>query len=239
MKKYMIAEEINTNGMAPKEVLWEGTQSLAPISKLAPNVGGAAGILNAGIQFLAKKFNKEIITYINSAEQLSLYKNAISDSWRTNIVYVEHPYADKVLVEASQFKDYVLRDMVADLTDYIASQFDVKRLVVGRVVGKHVSAEATVKTIDLNPEAKILRTLDCSYNCVLYNAKATPSCRPNHTWVNLFPDVISAVSHQAESYENQININMDLNVDFGLPEKLKGAFGAKSGYSFYITYERA
>ena len=57
--------------------------------------------------------------------------------------------------------------------------------------------------------------------------------------MGLFPDIVSAVEHQAGKMEIRKKISMNLDVNAGLGKAIGGSIGAKKDYEFYVTYVKA
>lgn len=232
MNKYIITGKVNTKLLKPEDVLWvNAAKRVFPIAGAIP----AVGIAMAAVA-LARVLKDNSVVKITTLEQLSAYKNCISSEWKNNVIYVEHPHRKNVLVEGSLYKDYILREMVADIANYISDHLDLSKMVIGLITSGKANAKVTVPVQEVNVDATIQCSLDKNYIYSVNDTHAMVPEDPSYVWMGLFPDIVSAVEHRAGKMEIRKKVAMDLDVHSSLGDKIGGNLGAKRDYEFYITY---
>lgn len=126
MTKYRIA----------KDVELEKSHSLMASNAINTNLT-KAGLLTipfvgapiAGAMILSELASKDIKT-ITSLEELDTFSCSESE-WNKECIYIEHPIIPKRLIEARVYKDYILKELMAEIFDYITDNIAVKKIVLG------------------------------------------------------------------------------------------------------------
>ena len=248
MNKYIITDEVNTSQIKPEDILWAGAgaakaaagaagsrrfhRRLPPFAVLLSGQGERSAAMAAALAMRDKS-----ITKITTVKQLERYHNCISDEWKTKVVYVEHPHRKGVLIEATLYKDYILREMVADISNYIMDHLDLSKLVIGLIVSDKGNAKVKVPVEQVNAEATIKCNLNKNYLFSVCDTHAIPSDEEKYVWISQFPDIIAAVKHGSGKMEVRKKVTLDLDVGAGLGKAKLGA-GAKKNFEFYITYTK-
>ena len=239
MNRYIITSSVNTKLVKAEDVIWAGaSQAIPAVIGVAPFAGIAALAPLAAVA-VARDMKDTSITKITSLEQLSQYKNCISPEWKPNVIYVEHPHRQNVLIEASLYKDYILREMVSDVANYISDHLDLSKMVIGLITSGRANAKVNVPVQEVNADATLKCNLDKNYIYSVNDTRAIVVDDANYVWMGLFPDIVSAVEHQAGKMEIRKKISMNLDVNAGLGKGIGGAIGAKKDYEFYVTYVKA
>lgn len=207
----------------------EGLKTLLRLSTVGITGLALAELLSAEI---VREPNK-----IETTEQLEQYTLCGSNEWKKNIIYIEHPRAPKTLIESNLYKDYILREMVSDVSNYIMDRIELESLVIGIVDDKKLDGDASVSAGEIDANAK--------YECELYKGYmfAIKGTKPveekgTYNWISLFPDVVVAVEHGADSLENIKEVKIDCESTLGIGKKLSAKLGFEKSYKFYINYSR-
>ena len=87
--------------------------------------------------------------------QASNFINASNSDWKLNAIYVEHPRRSNMLIPVKEYKDYILREMVADIANYIQDNIMISRLTIGIVSSFNNGLGATIPVHEINANAKI------------------------------------------------------------------------------------
>ncbi len=148
---------------------------------------------------------------ISSRSELQKYQCATKSPWRHGVIYIEHPRCRQMLIPKKDYNNYILRDIIADIQNYITDHFAVSELVIGFVSSSKFSLsgdavlgsgiKVPVKSVNSNA------TFDCelsqTYMCRLLdtNRKKTKESH-SYLWIDQFPDIISAVKHGTNKYES-------------------------------------
>ncbi len=247
MEKYMICDDVDLKALNPKEVFWPTTASAAAVAAGAvPGLGknsfpfgGLIAEVVAGVAVGAVRAAKELkdpsIRRITSIDELKEFKNGISGEWKKKTIYVKHPCFNNVLLEAGLYKDFILREMVADIADYISDHLDLSSLVIGIVASGKGSAKVKIPVQEINPGASLKCELDKNYLYSVFDTHAIAPEKTDYVWINQFPDVKSAVLHGAGKMEITKKASFDLDVKIGA-EKANVAAKADKGQEFYISY---
>lgn len=234
MNKYFITNEVNTKLIKGDDILWAGA---GVVARMAPLVGAIplVAILSTAVSLaLAAKDNS--ITKITSVDQLRQFKNCITNEWKTKTIYIEHPHRKNVLIEAALYKDYILREMVADIANYITDHLDLSKLVIGLVSSSRANAKVNIPVQELNADATMKCNLDKNYIFSISDSHANPPENSSYVWISMFPDIISAVEHGSGKMEVRKTVTMDLDIHAGLGKAVGGVVGVKDKYEFYVTY---
>ncbi|MDO5445910.1 MAG: hypothetical protein Q4F31_09870 [Eubacteriales bacterium] len=198
----------------------------------------AGGIPALGV-YAIKYMADNAVIKIHSAAELISYKNALPTDWKKNTLYIEHPLCRKVLIEASVYKDYILREMVADITNYVADHLDLQKYVIGLVASNHHRADACINVKDIDAEASMNIQLNKNYFMALQDSHANENPERDYIWISRFPDIISAVEHKSGRMEVVKKIALDLDANVGMMKKMNAGIKAEKQYEFYIKYVRA
>ena len=85
------------------------------------------------------------------------FKNLSGERWLPNCKYISHPMNPNNYIEESCFKDFILREMLNDVANYILDNFGVSVLVIGIVVNKDYHGELgmAIPVCNINTEAKL------------------------------------------------------------------------------------
>ena len=238
MNRFIITDEVNTKLIQPEDVLCVGSSSALETAKgYLPWMTFPEMLLSASVAAV-RALRDKAITKITTVEQLRLYKNCVSDEWKTKVVYIEHPHRNGVLIESSLYKDYILREMVSDISNYIMNHLDLSKMVIGQVVSGKGYAKVKVPVNQLNAEATIECSLNKNYVFSVSDTHVIPSDEEKYVWINQFPDIISAVKHCSRTMEMCKSVALALDVGLGYGPATVNA-GAKKNYDFYISYTKA
>lgn len=250
MNKYMIADEVDINRIKPEDVLLELAEKMPEgknsvgfsgmnISKTVMLTQAAAAVRSPiAVAVLIKMMHDKSITKITSLEQLSRFRNCTSSEWKKKTLYVEHPHRNNALIEATLYKDYIIREMVSDIANYISDHLDLSSMVIGLVDTRKANAKVNVSVKKINDKASLECNLDNNYAFTVNDTHAAHPENASYTWIGMFPDVMSAVEHSAGKLEVRKKVSMDLNVNAS-HNKVAGGIGAKRELEFYILFVKA
>ena len=179
------------------------------------------------------------ITIIDTKEKLAGYSNATGENWNTHCYYLAHPQNEKILIQQEYYKSFLIRQMTAEIVEYIGAHMALKEIYVALVRTSKVKGEAAVPISTL----KIGATLDCEvYSSYVFSAKDRNKTsiwnKPKFLWINSFPDVKSAVSGKSKSFETISECGYNFSAGLNASE-IKAIFGAEKALKFYIKYEKA
>ncbi len=233
MKKYIITDAVDTSLIKPENVLWPGAAVAAVAFGFVPVVGFVPWTTTA----VARAMRDRSVTKITTVDELCKYHNCISNEWKTKVLYVEHPHRKGVLIEAALYKDYILREMVADVSNYIMDHLDLSKLVVGLIVSDNGNAKVKVPVEQVNAEAAIKCSLNKNYLFSVCDTHAVPTDGAKYIWISQFPDIIAAVRHGSGKMEVRKKIALDLDVGVGAGKASANA-DRKKEHEFYISYSK-
>lgn len=243
MKRFIIDNCVNTRSLKPEEVRWSKETLVAEenralgysvMSRSIATTGTAVSSASAGLAALLKSSS---VTKITTLTQLRRYRNCLSGEWKKRTVYIEHPCCQNVLIEAAEYKNQILQEMLSEISDYIMDHMAVKELIVGLISTSRVKGKAGVPMADDAAYANLSCQLEKSYRTHIKNARQRTEPR-EYVWIRRFPNVISAVEHDAGEMEVRQKIRMDLDVGFKFGA-YNGNANAGKDYEFYVKYERA
>lgn len=234
MNKYRISKEVDIEESSCK--VGEKPNSVNALAKSLFAVPLIAAPVVSAIA-LTQMMDKDI-KEIKTVEELSEY-SCVEDSWKKDCIYVEHPRIPKLLIEASVYKDFILKNMMAEIFDYITDRIAVKKIVLGLENKGKMKVGASVPINSLVADAKITGSLNSSYVSTMENVSCTNDDNKEYPWLKYYPDIVAAVKKNAGKMEIKQSIKMNLEVGLGLSGAIKGAFSAEQEYSFYVYYEKA
>ncbi len=169
--------------------------------------------------------------------QASNFINASNSDWKLNAIYVEHPRRSNMLIPIKEYKDYILREMVADIANYIQDNIIISRLTIGIVSSFNSSLGATIPVHEINANAKIDCKVARDY-VVNYIGSSKMNKNSDYVWIDKFPDVKSAVTHNVNEFEVIKETSIDLNVNANASNTVSGAFSTEKKMKFYISYSQ-
>ena len=170
------------------------------------------------------------------------FKNLSGERWLPNCKYVSHPMNPKNYIEESCFKDFILREMLNDVANYILDNFGVSILAIGIVVNKDYHGELgmAIPVCNINTEAKLNVSVSQDYT-VRGTGYEKSRVKHEYTWIKKFPEIRTAVEHNAKTFERIETVNSNLIAGLGFNSSV---FGAKAEYnqskklSIYISYTK-
>lgn len=156
--------------------------------------------------------------------------------WDLHAIYVAHPRRANAFLRVEDYKDYILREMVSDIANYIIDHLSPQKITIGIISNKKLDAEAPIPVENVVVDAKLHCNISSNY-CIDFEnstAKSTPS---EYVWIDKFPDVKSAVEHQVEKMEVIKETSVNLNAE-AASGGLLAKFKANSDIKFYIYYKK-
>lgn len=239
MNKYKISKDIDVANST--SVMGKGKDLLNPkvmaamaIAGAAPAMVGAAPVIGGAI---AAKMIDNGVTVIKTLEELNEY-SCVDETWDKNCIYVEHPRIPKRLIEARLYKDYILKEMMSEIFDFITDRVAVKKIVLGLENKGKMSAKASVPINNIVADASLSGSLNSSYISTAENVPCTHNNNREYPWLKYYPDIVAAVKKNAGKLEIKQTVKMDLEVGLGVQGMVKGAFNMDQEYSFYVYYEK-
>ena len=169
--------------------------------------------------------------------QASNFINASNSDWKLNAIYVEHPRRSNMLIPVKEYKDYILREMVADIANYIQDNIMISRLTIGMVSSFNNGLGATIPVHEINANAKIDCKVARDY-VVNYIGSSKMNKNGDYVWIDKFPDVKSAVTHNVNEFEVIKETSIDLNINASISDTISGAISAEKKMKFYISYSQ-
>ena len=81
--------------------------------------------------------------------------------WECGINYITHPFDDKKLIPQKLYKDYIINDLFADISNYIQANIQIHNLGIGVVSTKSgvTSDTIPVEEFNLNPQNSFSKNL--------------------------------------------------------------------------------
>lgn len=234
MNKYKIAKNVDVNNSGSAMGVQVLSKKLVEAGKMVPFVRGPI-VAVATI----KKYTIGDIKEISTLEELDTF-SCVECEWDRNCVYVEHPIIHRRLIASRMYKDYLLKELMSEIFDYITDNIAVKRIVLGLESKGKIEAEATVPISDIVVDAKLKGSLNSNYLCSMEDVDCTNgSSEKEYPWMKYYPDIVSAVQKNTGKLEIKQCVKMDLDVGLGIQDVVKGAFKADKEYNFYVYYEKA
>lgn len=199
--------------------------------------------------------NHERNIYLNnecySEQELieSNFKNLSGKEWNSKKEYVSHPINKNSFIERDCYKDFILREIMNDVVNYILDNFGVSFLTVGLVTNANTSSNfdlgLSIPIVKINANAKINVSISQKYSFTGTGYEKSFT-KHNYTWVDKFPEVITAVEHNAKSFERVESVENSLFTGFGLSSHsvVSPLFDCDASYSrssnndlyIYISY---
>ena len=183
-----------------------------------------------------KKIYQLATTTRLTIRDMDRYINSSNAEWKENVVYIEHPRRNKVLIPINEYKEYILREMVSDIANYIQDNLRVSKLTIGIVASFNAGLGANISVKEINADAKIKCKLAKDY-LVNYEESTKTISRHKYIWIDKFPDIKTAVEHKNKKFEVVKDSTLDFGIKANIMEKagIDGLGGKK--YKFYISYQ--
>lgn len=235
MNKYKIAKNIDVEksksimGLSETQSKTLKTAALATMWVTMWPVMGAITIKN--------KIPKDV-KEITSLDELDTF-SCVDSKWNRDCIYIEHPRIPKRLIEAKFYKDYILKELLTEIFDYITDNISVKKIVLGLETKRKLEFGASIPINSLVSDAALSGSLNSNYLCTMEDIECTYECNREYPWLVYYPDIVSAVKKGAGKLEIKQSIKMDLNVNMGIPSVGNLAFKPEKEYNFYVYYIKA
>ncbi len=196
-------------------------------SPLGPIFGA---VFHAGVSLYKDLTVKQL-----TSEQLSDYTNLSGGKWETGCIYAEHPYIENGLVLRKEYNNYIQRDIIADISDYIMDNISVAALTVGIVYSSDMGGNARipVENVDIGASIKVAFSKGLY---VHFENSSPPLEKKEHVWINRFPDIKSAVEHHAAHFESIQSISLELDTGINIAEAVNGGLFGKKNRKIYVRY---
>ena len=180
---------------------------------------------------LCRDMNTEQLT----SKKLSDYTNLSGGKWETGCIYAEHPYIENGLVLRKEYNNYIQRDIIADISDYIMDNISVAALTVGIVYSSDMggNAKIPVENVDIGASIKVAFSKGLY---VHFENSSPPLEKKEHVWINRFPDIKSAVEHHAAHFESIQSISLELDTGINIAEAVNGGLFGKKNRKIYVRY---
>ena len=126
--------------------------------------------------------------------------------------------------------------MLSDISNYIQDHIKINNLVIGLVSTSFFGFDASVDVKKFNPRAKFDCKLEERYFVYYENSQYTPNSRRNYLWIDLFPEVKSAIEHRNTCFEKINEVKLQLDVGIDLSDIFTAGFAAGQTSKFYVSY---
>lgn len=224
MNKYRISKNVDT------------TKSTSPVFEIMKRVG-INYIPIVGPAITIANMNSDVIE-ISTLDELNTY-SCVGSKWDNNCIYVEHPIFAKRLIDAQIYKDYILKELLSEIFDYITDNIAIKEIVLGVEKKSNFKAKASVPINELVADAQMAGALDQKYIIKMEDIDSKTDSQNEYPWLAYYPDIVSAVKKSAGKLEIVQNIKLDLDVSLGLQNLVGGNFKSEKIYNFYVYYKKA
>lgn len=189
----------------------------------------SAAIVEAVVEFFSRQ--AELLP-LSKAEHLV---NATNADWRINHFYIEHPRRNQILIPIFDYNDFIKREIVADIANYIMDHFSVKKLVIGIVSKGKAGADAAIPVKNINVDAAISCNLEKDFYVKFENSQK-PDIGHEYYWIDCFPEIKAAVEHKSKAFET-IKINaVELMASANAAKKIGVKLVSNKKLQLYISY---
>lgn len=163
-------------------------------------------------------------------------------NWQFGTNYLSHPVLKNEFIEASRYKDFILREILNDISGFILDHFAIENLAIGIVQEYNSTREGgfSISVKNINANANYDLQISSEYNVSFRGLEKSKNPK-KHIWIDNFPEVKMAVEHNAKGFERVEKLNSvisaSINAEFV-------AFGANvngknsDSLSVYISYSR-
>lgn len=236
MNKYRISKDLNIANC--HSVMEKNINPFEDILKKAIYIPVVTAPPVAGLMAVPQSIEKEVHE-ITTIEELDEY-TCMDESWNKDCIYVEHPQYPKKLIEAKLYKEKILREIAAEIYNYITDRISVKTIVVG-VENKNSFGIGgdNIPIADIVADASIKGSLSANYCYKVEDVACSNNTDREYVWIKYYPDIVAAANKNSGRLEVKQTIKMNLDVGLGISEALKGALNMEHEYSFYVYYEKA
>lgn len=240
MNKYEISKsvDLNSNDCKPEIAI----TSIGTLNKHKNGlVGLLAGLLNpvAGIGILVadtiKYFKDKDVIKIETKNELKKYKLCIGNTWNYKTIYVEHPKLKNCLIPKTEYSSFILRDMIADIANYITSNVELEELTIGIMSSKGGSADISVPVNDIATNTKFNFNISKNFCYHIEDTKINKDAMENY-WIDIFPQFKQAISSNAKKVDMVEETNFSASLGIDLKEIGGGKIGANSNITFFLNY---
>lgn len=233
MNEYIISPELNNTGLVSAGT--NNQETALKAVKAASFLAG--GLLGMGMRAVASLSSSTIT--IGTVKELKKYTNCHAsqgNKWVSNIAYVEHPRLPGNLIQKKLYRDYMIRELMADIAGYIMDNYTLQRLTIGLVESMGGDANVAIPIENYNPDATISCKINRQYvNNYVGTTKTGFFKKKKHLWINDYPDVKVAVESGTRSFEKIEKINVSASFNISVSD-IKAMFSGQNELLFYISY---
>lgn len=225
MKFYMIVENEKNISLQ---------QKVKQLSKALMTAGFVANpLMMMNFKIWGEIYKRFLPSYITFSET-NKYTNATGADWSMGVLYAEHPRRNKELISLKEYKEFVLREMISDIANYIMDHISVSKMVIGTVSSLKIGANAK-SSKQYDAEA----TIDCKLNSeYTFTCERTEPSGKQHEyiWIDRFPDVKAAVEHKSNKLEIIKSTDLEGDLGVNLTDLFKANVLGGKKVKFYINY---
>jgi len=175
---------------------------------------------------------------LSKDDEINRFTEAYGDEFIDDKYYVRHPKKIKTdyLIPADKFHQYIIREQISDMIDYMRSNLRIKELeinILRQDKGK-VGLKGILEGLSLSGET----TLDIKTG---YTAKIkctrplkASEKKQTYTWIDEFPHLISIVD---DAVDGEFSLNEKFDFSFGLSAKVADAYGMNLDWNTSHAFE--
>lgn len=169
---------------------------------------------------------------------MNQYKNCLNEAWQTDVLYWEHPQKLNYLIPKKQYKNYLIREMMSEIMEFVSENMALEKFVVTLIKGKNVKGNISAKIEDVNIGTKFSGYIDTEYIYMLENVPKARKVKGVPVWLNAFPNVVSAVKRGVGSMETTEKVDAGATFGLSASDIAEASFGADKSMTFYIYFKK-
>lgn len=203
--------------------------------------------------------------FIDKEEELEKFENPLGERWiAKKKYYISHPKKEKenLLIEANKFHEYIFREQLEEIADYISSELHINFLKIEVEEGSDFSSYTNVpiEGINLNGDGRVVlknsKILEIKWNEKFIEDNLANSFEKNsdlnknledkkildinvnkYLWIEDFKELIKKVNNVKSSNSNKFIYNLDIGNSFGISEKIGKKIGVNPNWLKKCTFK--
>lgn len=189
--------------------------------------------------YLIRKAAKNYFNYkqIYKDEELSKFENPKNKEWKQSKnpmnmhFYIQHPKKEKYLIESTDFLNFIHKEQMMEIYDYVVSSLKIKSIKINILQGQEISTKGEIPLEEgqFNYDARFSynsnAVIDYSADNILEGIN-----RNNYYWLDEFPEVKDLVKRYKNGkaricfqydYSFGITIGVDKIINLGIDNSSK------------------
>ncbi len=184
-----------------------------------------------------KDYKSKDFFVLSKDDEIARFTEVFNDEWVNDVYYIRHPKKIKtdILIPASEFHSYIMREQLADIVSYIRANLRVTALdiEITRKNGASVSTKGVFDGIQLEGKATLNKSRANKVTIQCDQPLKVSEKRQNYIWMDEFPHIVAMLD---EADEGTFTVSESYDLSFGLGLDLAEQIGVDLEWNDNFTF---